>query len=130
MKKSYAASVADLHLITSTSDSDDVRPAFRLRNTCHGFQYSTDGGETWITYGFTAQLYVLYFDHTPVVVTFDEKTFGTAADMETNFTYTVSVSQTVVTNLVPTTVRTRSWSSGWFGSGSWGSWSGYSKPSD
>ena len=124
--KPDAASVADLHLITSTSDSDDVRPAFRLRNTCHGFQYSTDGGETWITYGFTAQLYVLYFDHTPVVVTFDEKTFGTAADMETNFTYTVSVSQTVVTNLVPTGVRTRTWS---WRNWEWGSWSASSKPS-
>ena len=102
-----ANSDSQIHFITRSSGSDDDRPPLLVRNTCHGFQYSTDDGATWYTYGFNAKLYVIYFKHRPIEVVFDEKTLGTAADMSQGFDYRVVVEQTTVTNLIPQSVERR-----------------------
>lgn len=98
---------SQIHFITRSSGSDDDRPPLLVRNTCHGFQYSTDDGATWHTYGFNTKLYVIYFKHRPTEVVFDEKTLGTAADMRQGFDYRVVVEQTTVTNLNPQSVERR-----------------------
>ncbi len=108
-----ATGVLQLHFITTTSSSDSARPALRIRNTWRGYQYSTDGGETWIGYGYNAHLYVVYFNYQPVVVSLNEKTIGTASDMAEQFSYSVVVEQTTVTNTTPRQYRTRTWHDGW-----------------
>ncbi|MBQ3345365.1 MAG: InlB B-repeat-containing protein [Kiritimatiellae bacterium] len=118
-----ASGVLQLHFITWTSGSDTSRPALKVRNSWRGYQYSIDGGTTWIDYGYLAQFYVLYFDYEPVVVTLNERTLGTAADMAEQFVYSVIVEQTLVTNTTPNQMRTRTYSNGIFGWGAgWGDW--------
>jgi uncharacterized repeat protein (TIGR02543 family) len=111
--ESDATGVLQLHFITSTSSSDSNRPALRIKNTWRGYQYSTDDGETWIGYGYDARLYVVYFNYQPVVVSLSEKTLGTASDMAEQFSYSVVVKQTTVTNTTPRQLRSRTWHDGW-----------------
>ena len=88
-----AGDISDLELITTASGSDDVRPALDIENTWRGFQYSTDGGASWLHCGYEPALYVVYFDKQPTVVTFSEETFGLASDMETAFTFNYTIEQ-------------------------------------
>lgn len=115
-----AASDAQLHLITASSNSDGSRPALRVKNTWRGFRYSTDGGSTWISCGYDLQLYVIYFESKPTVITLREHTVGLESDMEKKFTYTVVVEE-IETTTVQTEQRTRT--RGCYSS--WGSWYWY-----
>lgn len=96
-----ATRASQLHVITSSSRSDGNRPQMRVRNTWRGYQYSTDGGANWISCGYdgTIQLYVLYYEtaYQPTIVTINEKTIGTTADMSEDFSYTVAITQTTTT---------------------------------
>ena len=120
-----ATNASQLQLITGTSNSDNNRPSLQVKNTWRGVKYSTDGGTTWLSCGYDGevQLYVVYFetDSQPSVVTINEKTIGTAADMSEEFEYTVSIVTTTTTETV-TERRTRTYSN-WSG---WGRWSNYS----
>ena len=87
----------NLHLITTASKTDNNRPALLVKETWNGYRYSLDGGENWVEYGYDAKLYVIYFDNHPTIVTLNEKTLGTAADMAEQFDYTVVVAQFIVT---------------------------------
>lgn len=87
-----------MQIITSTTNSqaEDNRPNLQIRNTWRGFEYSLDGN--WIKCGYdNLELYVLYFDSQPTIVTLTEETIGTAADMAKKFVYTVTVTETVTT---------------------------------
>ena len=115
-----AASDSGLHFITVSKNSDSDRPALRLRNTWRGLEYSADGGTNWTKYGYSAALYVIYFDNQPTVVTLKEHTLGTLEDMSEKFTYTVTVTQTVTT---VTETQTRSRTRRNSTTSNWGVWS-------
>lgn len=87
-----AGNVSGLTLITDASDTDDSRPALQIRNTWRGFEYSTDGS-SWQSCGYSAQLYVVYSEAQPTVVTFRESTLGFAADLETPFTFNYRIEE-------------------------------------
>lgn len=108
-----ASSSAGLHLITESSSSDGSRPALQIRNTWRGYQYSSDGGATWVNYGYDPELYVIYFQSEPTLVTINEETIGTQADLSEEFEY-----QVVITETVTTYSRTDRFSR----SGSWGNY--------
>ncbi len=98
-----ASSAKDLSLITSTSDTNDSRPALLVENTWRGFSYSTDNGTTWTSCGYKPTLYVVYFAKKATVVTFTEKTVGLAEDMGTLFKFDYKIEAVVngeVTGLV------------------------------
>ena len=112
---------SDLRLITATSGSNSSRPALTVRNTWRGFQYSTDGGSTWVSCGYDGdvQLYVIYFktESQPSVVTINEVTRGLTADMSEKFEYVV-----VVTETKTTTTSVQRQRNGWSG------WENYGSP--
>lgn len=100
-----ATSAKDLTLITSTADSDTTRPALLVKNTWHGFAYSTDDGTTWTSCGYAPTLYVVYFAKQATVVTFMENTVGLAADMGTPFTFNYKIERVLLAdNTVAETV--------------------------
>lgn len=86
-----ATNASELSFKTSASDSDTNRPALQIRGTWRGFQYSTDGGSTWINSEneYEAALYVLYYigDGEPTIVTFDLETIGLKTDMNDIFEF-------------------------------------------
>jgi hypothetical protein len=123
-----AASDAQLHLITASSNSDSSRPALRVKNTWRGFRYSTDGGSTWNSCGYDLQLYVVYFESKPTVVTLREHTVGLESDMEKKFTYTVVVEE-IETVTTTVDVRSRTWHDGWFNNDYWNNWGGWTRQS-
>ncbi|MBQ6338073.1 MAG: InlB B-repeat-containing protein [Kiritimatiellae bacterium] len=110
-------SSAKLHLITTASESDNERPSLLVKNAWNGYLYSLDGGENWVNCGFDVELYVVYFDEMPVIVTLNEKTLGAQADMGKAFGYSVVVEEYTVTNTVIQQQRNDSSSSST--SGSW-----------
>ena len=99
---------SNLSLITNAVGSGDTVPTFRVRNTWRGFEYTTETGENavWTSCGYEPQLYVIYYSQQPTVVMFDEKTIGTSAVMNTEFTYNLLVTQTTTTT---TSVQTQTW---------------------
>ena len=90
-----ANDASKLHIITapSNSDGDGDRPNLHVRDTWRGFQYSTDG-QTWTNAGYNIELYVVYYDVEPSVLTLEEKTIGSRDDMDKEFTYHVTISET------------------------------------
>ena len=88
-------------LITNASDSDDSRPQLQMRNTWKGFEYSTDGGDSWVHCGYDVQPYVIYYEQQPSVVMFRERTVGldTDAVMGKAFTFNLKVTQTTTTTI-------------------------------
>lgn len=89
-----ATSAEKLRVITEAKSNDNDRPALQFRNTWRGFEYSLDGGATWNRYGYSAGLYVVYFDSKPTVVTLKEKTIGTEDDVARKFKYNVTIVET------------------------------------
>ncbi len=92
-----------LTLISSISNDDENRPVLALRNTWRGFEYTTTftaqaGSDqkiwtNWKRCGYNVQLYVLYYDKRPTVVTFNVKTVGLQADVTGqafNFNYVIT----------------------------------------
>ncbi len=92
-----AESATGLRIITDAKNTDGDRPQLKVRNTWRGFEYSLDGGAIWNRYGYTAQLYVVYFESQPTIVTLKEKTVGTEDDVAKKFTYNVSIKEVVKT---------------------------------
>ncbi len=92
---------SNLSLITNIADTYEV-PTLRVRNTWRGFEYTTETGDNavWTSCGYTPQLYVVYFTQEPTVVMFDEKTVGTSAVMDTEFTYDIKVTETETTTVI------------------------------
>ena len=88
-----AASSADLRIITAPSDSNGSRPSLQVKDTWRGFQYSVDGGSTWVNAGYDIELYVVYYDTQPTVVNLHEKTIGFEEDMTKKFTYSVDITE-------------------------------------
>ena len=118
-----AGSGLQLQLITTASKTDTDRPSLLVKNSWTGYQCSLDGGLTWIEYGYDAQLYVIYFDAQPTVISLTEKTVGTLQDMSESFEYEIVVSEFTVTTVeMRTETQTRS-----SRNGSWSS-SSYSDP--
>ncbi len=92
-----AANVTGMQIITTTTNSQNNgrRPNLQIRNTWRGYEYSLDGA-SWTGCGYDSlQLYVLYFESQPTIVTLTEKTIGTAEDMKEAFEYTVTLTETV-----------------------------------
>ena len=90
-----AADASDLHIITQAVSSDGSRPDLRVKNTWRGYKYSLDGGETWNDAGYDIELYVVYYPSQPTILTLNEKTIGLPEDMDREFTYTVTITETV-----------------------------------
>ncbi|MBQ9430140.1 MAG: hypothetical protein IJU44_01175 [Kiritimatiellae bacterium] len=89
-----AAGQAQLSVMTGASGSDSERPELlRVRNSWRGIEYSTDGGENWSRYGFDTRLYVVYFTAQPTIITLNERTVGTEADMAALFKYSIVVTE-------------------------------------
>ena len=90
---------SNLSLITNAVGADEPAPILRVRNTWRGFQYATEVGEnaTWTSCGYAPQLYVIYYTQQPTVVMFDEKTVGTSAVLDTEFTFHLLVTQATTT---------------------------------
>ncbi len=88
-----AGNASGLHLITTTSNSDDSRPTLKVRNTWRGFQYTTDTGEnaTWTDCGYAPTLYVVYFSQQPTVIMLNELTEGTSSVLGTTFSYEIEI---------------------------------------
>ena len=109
-----ATTSSQLQLITNSSNSDSSRPQLQIRNTWRGFQYSTDSGITWTNCGYDGdiQLYVVYFttNSQPTIVTINEKTIGTASDMEEEFEYSIRIQKQTITRTEYANNRT--WSNG------------------
>ena len=85
-----ADSESDLSLITAPSDSDDAqaRPTLEIRATWRGLEYTVSEGDTWISCGYDAGLYVVYFERRPVMITIGEETVGTRTLLESeSFAY-------------------------------------------
>ena len=99
---------SNLSLITNAVGEAGPVPTLRVRNTWRGFEYTTETGENavWTSCGYTPQLYVVYYTQQPTVVMFEEKTVGTSAVMNTEFTYNLLVTQTTTTT---TSVQTQTW---------------------
>lgn len=89
-----AANASALNMMTDPSDSNDNRPALKIRNTWKGFEYSEDGNN-WVSCGYNPTLYVIYFAQKPTTIIFKEKTVGSSSIMNSGFTYNVTVTQTV-----------------------------------
>ena len=98
-----ATTAEKLRIITEAKSNDSDRPALQFRNTWRGFEYSLDGGETWNRYGYSAGLYIVYFDSKPTIVTLKEKTIGTEDDMAVQFTYNVSIKEITTTETISQT---------------------------
>ena len=90
-----ATNGSQIHMISSSSGTDNSRPALQIRNTWRGYQYSTDGGNTWVNYGYDPELYVVYYESEPTIVTIREQTVGTQDDMDEEFEYEVVITETV-----------------------------------
>ena len=84
-------------MVSSSSGSDNSRPDLQIRNTWRGYQYSTDGGNTWTNYGYDPELYVIYYESEPTIVTVKEHTIGTQADMDEEFEFDVVIKETTET---------------------------------
>ena len=68
-----ASSSEQLQIITSSSNQDTNRPNLQIRNTWRGFEYSLTGND-WIHCGYdNLQLYVIYFESHPTIITLNEK---------------------------------------------------------
>ena len=93
-------SAKDLTLITSTSNTDDTRPALLVKNTWRGFQYSIDNGTTWVNCGYEPKLYVVYIAKQATIVTFTENTVGLASDMGMYFSFDYKIETIVRSNNV------------------------------
>ena len=93
-----AVNESQLLLITESSDSQSSgsRPNLQVRNSWRGFQYSVDGGSTWISCGYDIELYVIYYTQQPRIITIGERTVGTANDVNTEtFHYKVEITNSV-----------------------------------
>jgi len=117
-----AATIADIQVITASGNNQNARPTLRVRNTWRGFEYTLDGS-AWVRCGFDVQLYVLYFESQPTVVTIRESTVGTTEDMDEVFEYRAVVTETITTT---TSVQTQQWYQRYFWST--GSWQDYGDP--
>ncbi len=113
-----ATSSSQLQVISSTSrnQNNGYRPNLQIRNTWRGFEYSMDG-TSWTKCGYSdeIQLYAVYFESRPTIVTINEKTIGTLEDMEEQFEYVVTVEETTTTTISVQTQR-RSWGQ-WYDDG-------------
>ena len=108
---------SNLSLITNAVGADDPIPTLRVRNTWRGFEYTTETGDdaVWTSCGYAPQLYVIYYSQQPTVVMFDEKTVGTSAVMNTEFTFNLLVTATTATTV---SVQTQTWNGeNWVNSG-------------
>ena len=95
-----AGNASNLSLITTASNSDGARPALLVKNTWRGFQYSEDGGASWVNCGYDLQLYVIYYSQQPTVVVFQEQTLGHSAIRDnTAFIYELVVTETTTTTV-------------------------------
>ena len=86
-----AGNAAALHTISEASETDSQRPVLNIRNVWNGWVYTLDG-ETWQMSSYDRQLYVLYYQVKPCVVTLTEKTIGLPEDMDETFDYTIEFS--------------------------------------
>lgn len=112
-----ATTTEQLQIITSSSNQDINRPNLQIRNTWRGFEYSLTGSE-WIHCGYeNLQLYVIYFESHPTIITLTEKTIGTELDMGEEFEYTITIETTTIT----TTSQERRLRWDWY-------WSDYGDP--
>ena len=87
-----AGNAGQLYALTTASDTDESRPALRVRNTWRGFQYTTDGA-AWVSCGYEPVLYVVYYAQQPTVVMIREQTVGDSASMAATFEYQILVTQ-------------------------------------
>lgn len=83
----------ELKIITAASDSNENRPYLEIRNTWRGFEYSLNGTD-FEQCGYDLKLYVVYYESEPTIITLNEKTIGLPEDVEKNFHYEVSFTDT------------------------------------
>ena len=81
-----------LNYITAAKGSDSSRPNLYVRATWRGFEYSLNG-TTWRNAGYEPELYAVYYTIEPSVVNLNEITNGLPEDMDTEFEYTVRITQ-------------------------------------
>ena len=81
-----------LNYITTAKNSDSSRPSLYVRATWRGFEYSSNG-TTWRSAGYEPELYAIYYTIEPSVVNLNEITNGLPEDMDTEFEYTVRITQ-------------------------------------
>ena len=96
-----AGNAGDLSMITRAINNDANRPSLLLRNTWRGFEYSEDGGASWMSCGYDVQVYVLYYDQSPSVITFREQTLGPRSAMQDQFEYSIVVTDSTGAQLFP-----------------------------
>ena len=123
-----AESSSQLHMISNSSGSDNSRPDLKIRNTWRGYQYSTDNGSTWVSYGYDPELYVVYYESEPTIVTIKEQTIGTQDDKDEEFEYEVVITTTTTTS-TQTQIATRTRRYAWSSWGSYGPWQNQGNPS-
>ena len=81
-----------LNYITAAKGSDSSRPNLYVRATWRGFEYSSNG-TTWRNAGYEPELYAVYYTIEPSIVNLNEITNGLPEDMDTEFEYTVRITQ-------------------------------------
>ena len=91
--KSTAGTSADLKAITGYKTNDNDRPELLVRNNWNGFAYSFDG-ENWHNCGYDIALYTIYYEQRPTIVTLTEKTIALPDKMDTEFDYSITITQT------------------------------------
>lgn len=96
-----ATNAAMIHFISELSDSDSNRPALSVRNSWQGFQCYLNG--SWNNCGYKAELYVIYYEKQPSIITIQEETIGTEKVLSTVFDYTITITQNVTTTRTPKT---------------------------
>lgn len=96
---------SNLSLLTDAAGVEDAVPVLRVRNTWRGFEYTTESHDnaSWVSCGYDPYLYVIYYIQKPTTIIFREKTLGTSAVMDTQFTFNVKVEQTVTNGESETT---------------------------
>ena len=92
-----------LSMITNAVGAGDPVPTLQVRNTWRGFEYKytteTEKNAVWTSCGYAPQLYVIYYTQQPTVIMFNEKTVGTSAVTNTEFTYNLLVTATTTTTV-------------------------------
>jgi hypothetical protein len=89
--KADAATAKDLSIITDASSSE-TGPMLKVQNTWRGFRYTEDD-QNWADCDDELALYVVYFTQLPTVVMIHEQTFGISAKMNTEFSYTGTITE-------------------------------------
>ncbi|MBR4799680.1 MAG: hypothetical protein IK047_05405, partial [Clostridia bacterium] len=87
-----ADNASDLQFITDSGDSDSSRPTLVIQHTWKGYRYSVDGAN-WTDCGYDVQIFVLYFEQQPRIITVEESTLGTSAVSQTGFAFTAVITE-------------------------------------